>query len=177
MKKIILLSGKAESGKSSVAKILKRLFEVKGYTSIVVSFASYLKYICREYYGWDGKKSTNGREILQYVGTDVARKIEPDFWVNALWDFIRVFCSTYDYVLIDDVRFKNEAEFFKKKNIPYILIRVYRDDFISHLNSEQLNHQSEIDLDDYPPDIFIGSKSGLENLEAEIEKHIDNILS
>jgi hypothetical protein len=177
MKKIILISGKACHGKTTAANIIKMQIEKMGYRAIIVNFASYLKFICEKYYGWDGKKGEAGRQILQKVGTDIARSIEPDFWVNATWDFIRVFCTDTDYVIIDDVRFINEVEFFKKRGISSVSIRVHRENFKSSLTPEQLIHKSEIDLDEYPFDVWIGSESGIDNLAREVDKVFENIIS
>lgn len=82
MAKIILISGKAEHGKTATARIIKERLESEGKTVTIVPFASYLKFVCKEYFGWNGKKDLDGRKILQHVGTDVVRKKDPDFWVE-----------------------------------------------------------------------------------------------
>ena len=140
---IVLIAGKAEHGKTTVASILKKEFESEGKRVILTNFASYLKFIAKQYYGWNGKKDSYGRELLQYLGTDVARRIDPDFWVDAMWNFIRVFCQDEDYVIIDDVRFKNEVKFFGVRGIPCMSIRVVRNNFENSLSEEQRNHLSE----------------------------------
>ena len=51
-----------------------------------------------------GKKIKNVREMLQFIGTDLIRKYNPDWHVNRIKDMLR---NDTDYV-IDDVRFPNE---------------------------------------------------------------------
>ena len=70
MKKIILISGKAQNGKDTVADILMEQLEGK---SIKLAYADYLKLICRKYFGWNGEKDVKGRSTLQFVGTDLIR--------------------------------------------------------------------------------------------------------
>ena len=54
--KVILLSGKAESGKTSVAKILKKKLEQENKKVLLVNFADYLKFVSQKYLGWNGIK-------------------------------------------------------------------------------------------------------------------------
>ncbi len=170
------MSGKAEHGKTLAANILKSHCDDAGLKSIIVSFASYVKFISKQYFGWDGKKDEQGRAILQLVGTDIARKIEPDFWVNSMWDFIRVFCKDYDYVFIDDVRFPNEINFFFNNGIPAVSVNIFRLDFESSLTEKQKRHLSETALDNATFDIRIKSNSGRDNLGHELEKYLNYIL-
>ena len=54
MKKIILISAKAEHGKDSLADYLKTQLENKGERVATMHFAKYLKGILKDFYGWDG---------------------------------------------------------------------------------------------------------------------------
>lgn len=75
------------------------------------------------------------RELMQNYGTEVRRNDDVDYWVkkweSGLDDFD-------DIVLVDDVRFLNEAETIKNKG--GILIRLYRGDLV---NTDR--HSSEIE--------------------------------
>ena len=56
MKKVILISGKAQNGKDTVANILREVLHENGERVLVTHYADLLKYICRNYFEWDGKK-------------------------------------------------------------------------------------------------------------------------
>lgn len=72
--KIISISGKAQSGKDTTAALLKEVLETDGYTVLIAHYADLLKYICKTFFGWNGVKDEAGRQMLQYIGTDSARR-------------------------------------------------------------------------------------------------------
>lgn len=172
MAKLVLISGKAESGKTLAANILKKLLEAKGKKVTLLPFASYLKFICREHFGWDGKKNEEGRRILQHVGTDIVRKRNPDFWVEIVAKFVETFGEDFDYIICDDTRFVNEIEYFRSLDpFLYVAVRIERLNYENSLTPEQKKHPSETNLDDYDMfDIRIQAETGAENVEREIKK-------
>ena len=170
MARVICIAGAAEHGKTASAKILKDRLEIDGKRCLIISFANYLKYICKTYYGWDGKKDESGRHLLQYIGTDIVRKKKPTFWVQTVIDFIKVFEDDYDYFLIDDCRFADEISCFKNNGIESLSVRVFRNNYENHLTEEQRMHPSERALDNYKFDYYIESESGINNLSVEVQK-------
>ena len=58
------------------------------------------------------KGSMTAREVLQYVGTDVFRKMNSDVWLNSLLGEIE--SDSPELALISDVRFENEIEVIQK---------------------------------------------------------------
>jgi len=86
--RVIAISGKAQNGKDTTAGFLKCALESDGYRVLVTHYADLLKYMCKQYFGWDGQKDDAGRQILQYVGTDVIRSKRPDFWVDFIIDVL-----------------------------------------------------------------------------------------
>lgn len=167
--KIILIAGKSESGKSLSANIIKENLENEGKKVIVLSFASYLKFIAKAYFGWDGNKDETGRTLLQHLGTDVVRKKNPDFWVKTVYDLIYTFEDEFDYFILDDTRFENEIDYFHERDpFSYVSIRVNRVDFENSLSPEQRLHPSETSLDGRQMDIELYSLNGKDNLENEI---------
>ena len=95
--------------------------------------------------------SVTPRLLLQTIGTDIVRTINPDIWVNSLMnDYISYadaisgtseIKKLYPNCIITDVRFPNEVKAIKKKD--GIIIRINRE---SDYNS---THSSEIALDNY----------------------------
>lgn len=121
MRKLIIgFTGKAGAGKSTAARILK---EHAGFE--VVPFAAPLKAMCRAF-GLSAMEMTvhkeiplaclNGksaRQFMQLLGTEFGRKlIGPDMWVEAwragLLEVLADQCGELR-VVVDDVRFENEA--------------------------------------------------------------------
>ncbi len=147
--KIIVFSGKAGHGKDTSAAILKDLLSADGYRVLITHYADLLKYMCRTFFGWDGKKDDAGRHILQHVGTDVIREKRPDFWVNFIIDVLEFFPNRWDFALIPDCRFPNEIERLKEAGFDVIHLRIVRENFAGMLTEEQQKHPSETALDHY----------------------------
>ena len=175
MKKVIVVSGKAMAGKDSVGNILKEKLEGK---TLILHNADYLKYIAKEYMGWNGKKDDAGRELLQKLGTEKIRigMKRPMFWVEKSCDIIDILSDVYDYFVICDSRFFNEV-YLPKARFPkkVITIRVERLNFDNGLTDEQKKHSSETELDNFDFDYIIQSESGLDNLEKEVDRIINFI--
>jgi hypothetical protein len=165
--KVIVVSGKAQHGKDSTARIFKEIAEEDGKKVLITHYADYLKYICKEWFGWDGKKDDKGRTILQHVGTNLARTNHENVWVNVVIESLKAFGEEYDYVLIPDCRYINEIEMMKD-NFDTLSMRVERIGFESKLTHEQKNHISEVALDNYNFDYMISVLGGVEYLETEV---------
>jgi hypothetical protein len=142
--------------------------EVDGKKVLIVHFADLVKFVCKEFFNWDGQKDEKGRSLLQYVGTDKVRAKFPDYWVDFIINMLDVFGENWDWVIIPDTRFPNEIEKMRQKNIDVIHMRVFRDNFDSGLTAEQAKHASETALDDSSPDIFINNRGDLEFLRGLI---------
>jgi hypothetical protein len=165
--KVICISGKAQHGKDTFAKMLEEELLKKEKTVLIAHFADLVKYICKTIFGWDGEKDDKGRAILQYVGTDVVRKKNPNYWVKFIIDILTMFNTDWDYILIPDCRFPNEYELFKTSGLDASLIRVNRPNFESKLPKEQKEHISETALDNYPYDYLIDEDNTLEYLHKK----------
>ena len=176
MKKIICISGKAQHGKDTTATILSSVLENRGNNVLIFHYADLLKYLCRQYFDWNGEKDEVGRTLLQHVGTDVVRAKEPNYWVNFAKDFLKLFENEWDYVLIPDCRFPNEIEVMKS-NFDTIHIRVVRPNFEGPLNDEQKKHPSETALDNYSYDKLVVNNFTLLTLRdnmINLAERIDN---
>ena len=175
--KIICISGKARHGKDVTATFLSKALEKRGCKVLIAHYGDLVKYICKTFFGWNGEKDEAGREMLQFVGTDVIRKQNPDFWVNFVRDILRFFPGRWDYVIIPDCRFQNEVEIMKTTFLDAVHIRVIRPDFISPLTAKQQAHVSETALDSVTPDYLIYNVGTLEDHERRIDLLADEMLS
>jgi len=136
----IALSGKAGSGKSTIAKQL----EVE-YGFLRFSFASKLKKICASTFpSFENLHKEEQRIILQRVGA-YFRDIDPYVWINPINEILKI----YSRVVVDDLRYYNEAMFLKKHD--FKLIRIIRPLNLrkqAGYNVEDI-HASECELDDF----------------------------
>ena len=171
--KVICISAKAQHGKDAVANFMKEYLEAKGQRVLVTHYADLLKYICKTFFNWDGKKDEKGRTMLQVVGTERIRAEDPNYWVAFVASILCFFEDQWDYVLIPDTRFPNEIDYLKDTGFDVLYIRVIRENFESPLTEEQQKHPSETALDDYEADVLLYNDSTLENLKFSVERLTD----
>ena len=185
MKKVILISGKAEHGKTTAANQIKKTLEEYGYKVVITRYAKYLKEIAAEYCGWDGNKDEAGRTLLQQLGTDIIRKRlnKPEFHVDRVCEDIEIASDYVDYVIIDDARYPNEiyyplAKFGKEKVFTYRVNRTTEDGrpFSNSLTEEQKKHISETSLDNFNFDLSL-DLSSLEEAKEKAEAIAKSILT
>ena len=175
--KIIGISGKLGSGKDYITNYLmnkiidnykivpdhrKFADKVKEVTSLITNLPlEYMYTIHGKNIYVDVFQKTVG-ELQQIIGTEIFRSYDPDFWIKVTLNDIEN--EDNIYIIISDVRFKNEADYIKKHN--GILIRINGDPKdIRKSSSRDLNHISETDLDDYPNfDIIYENKIGNPNI-------------
>lgn len=123
---LIGLSGKKQSGKSTVANYLVKVFDFHE-----VSWAYPLKEIIgRGLFGLDDEIlygdslkreeiipewGMSGRQILQRVGTDLFREhFDENFWVKVGMKRVMVELSMNHHVVVSDCRFPNELDAIKQ---------------------------------------------------------------
>ncbi len=109
--KIIGITGKAGSGKSTVTTCLLAELRNRFHPARRHAFADRLKGICREM-GWNGVKDKRGRRLLQIIGTEAGREcIGQDVWINVLDRQLKEIHA--ELVVIEDCRFDNEVEWVR----------------------------------------------------------------
>lgn len=172
--KVICISGKAESGKTTFSEILKRQLEQYHKRVLIIHYGDYLKFVAEKYFQWNGKKDEQGRQILQILGTEKARNNNPDIWVNVAAELIFALKPDYDFVLIPDSRFENEVEVMKQRGLNTISIRIERPAHKSKLTDEQKNHRSETSLDDFNFDYCLFNAGGLDQFNETVKAFISN---
>ena len=166
--KVICISGKARHGKDTAANFMKKSLEKTHKERVlIIHNADLLKYICKNIFDWDGIKDEAGRRMLRYVGTDVIREQNPDYWIDFIIGILKMFPDIWDYVLIPDCRFPNEIDKLKENGFETYSVKIVRDGFDNGLTKEQLSHISETALDNYDFDYIIHNSS-LSNLYSEL---------
>ena len=153
-KRIIGFSGKIGAGKDTAAVGIIREF---GYQYVkVICFSDFLKAIMGMLFDIRitpdqknkdmlvGESKMTVRELLQYVGTDVMRGIDPDCWIRPYLQAVEA--ASASMIVTPDVRFPNEVEAIKEHG--GIVIRLLRG--IPDLLAKKVKrHSSETALDGY----------------------------
>lgn len=174
--KIICISGKAGHGKDATGEFMRQFLVGKGKAAIVLHYADLLKYICTQCFEWNGIKDETGRSLLQYVGTDIVRKRDENFWVDYIARFLKVFEGEWDYAIIPDCRFPNECSRLKDSGFNVSHVRVVRTGFDTALSESQQAHISETAMLHVVPDYNIHNHSSLEQLKVSAENVASKIL-
>jgi hypothetical protein len=153
---IIAFAGTKQSGKTTcseaVASYFNGIVEPYNHSAKIYNFADPLKRdICMNILGlsydqcygsddvknsltnnfWDNKQLT-AREVMQFVGTDIFRKMQQNVWADAT--ILKIKKEKPKLAIIADCRFPNEVD--AVKNAGGIVIRLTRKPFDS-------DHQSE----------------------------------
>lgn len=175
---VLLISGLAGAGKTTLANYLQSSLEKDVFVVSRLSFATPIKNIAKECFGWDGIKDDKGRKLLQVIGTEAGRNYDEHIWVNkARKEILEDFFS--HFYIIDDWRFPNEEYVLSREPlINVIKMRIkrrsqYRDVFDHHLYT----HPSENSLpeDELYYDYFINNSKSLQHLRIIAKNIAENI--
>ena len=168
--KVILICGKAESGKDTAAGFMESWCKANGKRVMVTHYADLLRYICAKYLGWDGKKDEAGRKLLQTVGTDIFRKEYPDIWVDHIAAVLKCLGHNWDFVIIPDCRFPNEVTRLKDQGFDVTTARIIREGVTNNgrISDRQRTHSSETSMDEWDADTEIYNNDGISELESAV---------
>lgn len=147
--RIFTISGKAGSGKDTLARMLRKELENRGSRVLITHYADLLKYYCIEMFHWDGAKDEEGRSLLQHIGTDIVRHRNENYWVDHIIGMLSVFHDMWDYVIIPDARFPNEVDRLIDEGYMVTSIVVSREYGQPSMTDNQMNHESENAMNDY----------------------------
>ena len=167
---IILVAGRARSGKTYVAHELKNILESNNKKVIITEYSKYLKLFAKDIVGWDMISEPKPRTFLQELGNNLRGYYGECYFVNRMKEDILVYEKYADYLIISDVRMPHEIsdlEEFKP-----IKIKVINDYLKTDLSEEELAHITEHALDNYDNfDYILKNKN-----EKEIKEILENIV-
>ncbi len=177
----IAIVGKMYAGKTTLAEAFVRNH---GYQRMLM--AGPLKNIAALAYGGEIRKDAmydttygykSGREILQEVG-QAMKVVDRDFWLKA---FFGIAANESKPIVVDDVRFRFEAEALKSEG--WYIIKVNTPETVRmeraraalgrDLTQKELSHESEIEVDSIRFDQLWDGTTPLEYYDANVEVILD----
>ena len=146
--KVILIAGKAGSGKTSLGNEIINLAESLNLRALQTEFSKYIKMYAKEIICYDGNPNNKPRKFLQDMGSFI-RKDDELFFIRRILEDLKVYENYFDVVVISDVRLIQEIEEMKKSkyNVTTIYIKNLSSNY--NLTEEEKNHITEIELDNY----------------------------
>lgn len=195
--KFVGIAGKKYTGKNTFAEMLKKEMEDDGVKVAITGFANPLKLsVYRLFTGdmeaseeeavkWvDDRKGSFGvstytekfdvdvdltfRQFLQRYGTESHRQtFEDDFWITQTLNGEK--WSSYDFVLVADVRFENEAEAILDLGGPVFCMK--RD---TPEDGDQ--HASEKELSNHFVDMYVNNQGNMDQLQASANVLAEDII-
>lgn len=178
----VALFGKIRSGKNTVADILT---EEHGFKQF--AFGDGIGEIIQNYFpeAWAGGKP---RKHYQHIGQQL-RVLNEDVWVNYLLNSISVeihmrkkFINENDInIVVTDGRQLNEAEMLRKEGFLIVKVTTPEEIRIERMKAlgdvfspEDLQHETELNVDLIEPDIEIVNDGTLEDLYIKVQKMIQD---
>lgn len=161
---IILIGGKARSGKGTVAAYLKEEYLSQNKMVVISPYTKYLKQYIEEITGIAMDDQNKPRDLLQKISAELIKNRlgKVDFFINRQIEDIEIYSYFMDVIIIPDVRFPREIEMIQKTFSNVFSIGVIRKNYQSDLTEEQKKDITEISLDDYD-----GYDYKIENIEEE----------
>lgn len=148
--RIIVIAGKARSGKNTVGDILKKLYQNDHKKVIISPYTKYLKEYIKEITGLNFNDDNKPRELLQQLGIEIIKdKLgKKDMLISRNIDDIDIYSYFFDVIIIPDARFPREIEVVKEKykNVTTIKVTSTRE---NNLTNNEKKHITETSLDNY----------------------------
>ena len=167
---IILIAGKARSGKNTVSKILESEF-IKGKKEVIISpYTKYLKEYIHNITDWNIEDENNKpRDLLQKLSSELIKgKLGlENIFINRQIEDIKIYSYFKDVIIINDVRFPEEIDTIKNVFTNVVSIQVKRSNYISGLTKEQLQDVTETSLDNYNNFDYIIENDDIELLKED----------
>lgn len=174
--KIILLGGKANSGKDSSAEMMAKYYRSRGLDVVNIQIAYYIKMYAKNIAKWDGDNETKPRQLLQDLGTELIRKqIDEYFFIKRILQDIDIYSRYFDVITISDGRLPEEFASIKLAYPETVTVHVTRPDYNSHLTKKQKEHLTEKFVDEIEYDYDIVNDGTLEDLDKKVIELVQQI--
>lgn len=174
MKQIFLISGKANSGKGVISKVIKNILLNQGKQVITSSLSTYIRDVAREDFYWDGVDTLESRIFMGEVyriGTD----FYPYHMARRVWERdIKPYAKKDSIAIVESFREKVNYDYFhsllEEGKIDIITtIRVIRPNFNAIQDAKFETHVSESDLDDFEFDYTVENSGTINELYGKLK--------
>lgn len=145
--KIILIAGKAQSGKTTAANILKNLCKEKNLRACITEYSKYIKMFAKELTDWNGEIASKPRAFLQDFGSFVRQNKDEDFFIKRMKEDISIYSSFVDVLIISDIRFPREITSLKEYHPLTIKVDNHFEE--KSLTKAEEAHETEHALDNF----------------------------
>ncbi len=172
--KIILIAGKAGSGKTTLGKEIETILQTKKAKVLRTEYSKYLKLYAKEIFNYQ-ENDVKPRKFLQDTGSFL-RSIDEHFFTKRMLEDFLVYAKYVDYVIISDVRLIREITDIKEKLTDVVTIKIINDLTPNNLTSDERNHITEKELDNYSDFDYIIKNKNAEEIKEIALKIVEEII-
>ncbi len=170
---LVLIAGKARSGKTQISKMLKQKLQKKGKKVAITEYSKYIKLFAKELTSWDGITEPKPREFLQNFGSYIRKKSKnPHYFIERMKEDISIYQEFLDVLIISDIRLKEEIECLQY--LDPITIHVKNDTNPYDLTAQESAHETEHALDNYKNFEYSICNKNMSEIEDIIDTIIEN---
>ena len=167
--RLILISGKARSGKTMLASLMKEYLEENHKKVVITEFSKYIKLFAKEFLGWDGVSEPKPRKFLQDFGYFIRHEFRNShYFIDRMKEDLEIYEHFFDIVIISDVRLEEEIRSFQ--NDHPITIRVSHQGESLDLDETEKIHETEIALDQYTGFQYLLENQSVEEMKATLKE-------
>lgn len=174
--KIILIGGKANTGKDSTAEYIDEYYRSRGLDVVNIQIGYYIKMYAKEIAKWDGDNDTKPRQLLQDLGTELIRKqIDEYFFIKRIIQDIDVYSRYFDIITISDGRLPEEFASIKLAYPETVTVHITRPGYSSRLTKGQKAHITEALVDEIEYDYDVVNDGTLDDLQKKAIELVQTI--
>ena len=149
--KLLIIGGKAKSGKNTLAHYLREELKKYGYKACIINLTEPLYSYARNHFEWNEYSDEKPREFLQKVGIEIIKEKlgKKTFLLDRAIEDIEILSCFFNAFIIADARLQMEFTYLKERFPTAKTIKLIRPGYDTNLTLEEQKHITEVDLDNY----------------------------